>query len=358
MFRIVLPTLAAALLALAPAASPASSSSTASSTASSSTVVVAELYASGGNAGATYANDYVELFNRGSAAVDLTGWSLQYASSASTSWSATPLAGSIAPGARYLVALASGGTVGAALPTPDATGTTNLAASGGKIAVVADTAALTCGASAGSCATQAAIRDLVGYGTATDYEGSAAAPAPSATTADVRAGGGCTDTDANGDDFAAAAPAPANSTAAAAACSSAGAAAPSASVAVGLDLQPAISLALDRTSVSFGTVQPGATPPPVPVTATVVSNDTAGYSLTVHRSAFTPTDLPLAIARSGNPLVAIPVAPAADLQVAGTTAPSAPAGDVWTTSLGFAAALPVLAPAHYAASVTYTVIGR
>ena len=99
-----------------------------------------------------FTNDFVELFNRGATAVDLTGWTIQYATAAGTSWQATPLAGSIAPGRRYLVQLASAAAVGAALPTPDATGTTNLAASGGKIALVRDATALTCGATAGSCA--------------------------------------------------------------------------------------------------------------------------------------------------------------------------------------------------------------
>ena len=84
----------------------------------------------------------------------------------------------------------------------------------------------------------------------------------------------------------------------------------------------------------------------------------AGYSLTVHRTAFTPADLPLAIARSGGALAPIPIAPAADLTLASTTAPSAATGDTWATSLGFSAPLPLLAPAHYAATVTYTVIGR
>ncbi|HET8528596.1 MAG TPA: lamin tail domain-containing protein [Gaiellaceae bacterium] len=347
MFRIVLPLLAVALLALAPAASPAPSAG----------LVLGQVYAGGGNAGATYTNDYVELVNRGSSSVDLTGWSVQYASSASTSWSATPLAGTVPAGGHYLVALADG-TVGAALPGADATGTTNLAASGGKVALVSSATALTCGAAAGSCAAQASVVDLLGYGSATDYEGSAAAPALSATTAAVRAGGGCTDTDDNAKDFTAAAPTPQNSTSPAAACAAPPAGGPTSTVGVGLDLQPAIALSLDRSSVSFGSVLPGSTPAPVTVAATVVSNDAAGYSLTVHRSAFTPADLPLAIARSGGSLTAIPVAPAADLQLVSTSAASAPAGDVWPTSLGFVSALPLLTPAHYAATVTYTVIGR
>ena len=96
----------------------------------SSDVVISQVYAGGGNSGASYTNDYVELLNRGSGTVDLSGWTVQYASAASTSWSATPLAGTIGPGRAYLVQLASGGATGSPLPAADATGTTNLAASG------------------------------------------------------------------------------------------------------------------------------------------------------------------------------------------------------------------------------------
>ena len=47
-----------------------------------SNVVVSQIFAGGGNAGATYTNDFVELFNRGAAAVNVTGWTVQYASGA------------------------------------------------------------------------------------------------------------------------------------------------------------------------------------------------------------------------------------------------------------------------------------
>ena len=174
----------------------------------SPSLVVAQLYASGGNSGATYANDYVELFNRGTSSVDLTGWTLQYASAASTSWSATTLAGTVAPGRAYLVQLASGGTNGIALPAADVTGTSNLAATGGKVAVVNGATPLSCGATAGSCAGSAGVADFVGYGTAADFEGADAAPAPDATSAIARAAGGCTDTDSNTGDFSTIAAAP------------------------------------------------------------------------------------------------------------------------------------------------------
>ena len=72
-------------------------------------VVVSQVFAGGGNAGAPFANDFVELFNRGSTAVDVSGWTVQYASAAGTTWQATALTGSIAPGRHYLVQLASAG---------------------------------------------------------------------------------------------------------------------------------------------------------------------------------------------------------------------------------------------------------
>ena len=73
---------------------------------------------------------------------------------------------------------------------------------------------------------------------------------------------------------------------------------------------------------------------------TVVSNNDAGYALTVHRSAFSPADLPLGISGSapsggqigpqlvGGAIAPIPIAPAADLLVGTKSAKSAPAGDV------------------------------
>ena len=205
--RLVLALLFAGALLIVPAAQSASSN-----------MVVSQVYAGGGNSGATYANDFVELFNRGASAIDISSWSIQYASAAGTSWQVTPLSGSVQPGKFFLVQLASAAAVGAALPTPDATGTTNLANSGGKVALVRSATALTCGASAGSCSADASVADLIGYGSASDFEGSGAATGLSNTTAALRADDGCTDTDANASDFAGATPSPRNSAVAAAPC--------------------------------------------------------------------------------------------------------------------------------------------
>ncbi len=338
----------------------------------SSGVVVSQIYAGGGNAGATYANDFVELFNPGAASVDLSGWTIQYASAASASWQATPLAGVIGPGRYYLVQLASTAAVGAALPTPDATGTTNLAASGGKVALVTDATALTCGASAGSCAASSSIRDLVGYGGAADYEGSGAGPALSSTTAAERGTAGCTDTDDNAADFASVAPQPRNSATPTGAC--AGGPPPSGGATqaaqVDVDVQSILSISLERPSLSFGQVRTGTTPTPLSEALTVSGNVAAGYSIDVHRSAFAPADLPLGIAASapaggqlgpglgGGARVAVPVAPAADLLVGQTSGPSSPAGDVWPATLGFTAPLPAVPAARYSAAVTFTVLSR
>ena len=323
-------------------------------------VAISQVFAGGGNAGAPFTNDFVELFNRGSAPMSLSGWTLQYASASSTSWQTTTLTGSIQPGRYYLVQLASAAAVGASLPAPDATGTTNLAATGGKVALVRDDAALACGATPGSCSASAVVEDLVGYGSATDFEGADAAPTLSNTTAALRDGGGCTDTNVSSADFTAVPPAPRNASSPAAACAgTVPVGAISGSAGVEVEPQPLLSIALERSTISFEQVFSGDTPSPISERVTVVSNSPAGYALTVHRSAFVPSDLPLAIAVSpAAALVPIPVAPAADLLVATTSAPSAAAGDVRATSIGFGAPLPALSPGRYTATLTYTVIGR
>jgi hypothetical protein len=335
--------------------------------AGSADLVLSQVYAGGGNAGAPYANDYVELFNRGASTIDLTGWTVQYATAAGVSWSATPLAGTLAPGRHYLVQYASGGGAGSAL-APDATDTTNLSTSGGKVALVHAATPLACGASAGSCSGVTAVRDLLGYGTATDFE-SAAAPALTSTTAATRAAGGCTDTDANATDFTAEAAAPRNSASAAATCAGSNAPPTAAqSTAVVVTVQSNIALSLERTNVSFGPAAVGDRPAPVGERVTVTSTDSAGYGLSVRRTAFTPADLPLGVGAASPPvggLLSAPFAgaalialqPASDVLIGTSVSRSAPGGDVWPTTLGFSSPVPAVAPGQYSATVVYTVIG-
>src|SRR5438093_430101 len=99
-------------------------------------IVISQVYGGGGNNGATWRNDFIELFNRGTSAVDVTGWSVQYAASTGVTWAKTDLAGTMQPGQYYLVqeAAGSGGTVN--LPTPNATGTLVMSATAGKVVLI------------------------------------------------------------------------------------------------------------------------------------------------------------------------------------------------------------------------------
>jgi hypothetical protein len=332
-----------------------------------SEVVVSQIYGGGGNAGATFRNDYVELFNAGSSAVDLSGWTVQYATAAGTSWQATALSGTIAAGRYYLVQFASNADVGAALPAADATGTSNLGGTSGKIALARGAAALTCGASAGSCSADPLVEDLVGYGSASDFEGAGSAAGLSNTSAALRANDGCTDTGDNAADFTAEAPAPRNSASPANVCTGTSPG-PSGSASVDLDVASVLSVSLDRPTLSFGTFASGDRPGPLPERVTVSSNNTAGYSLAVARTAFAPTDLPLALsatppaggvlggALTGGALVPIPISPATALTVGTKAASSGVGGDVWATNIGFSSTLPLVATGRYTANVTFTAV--
>ena len=173
------------------------------SAAPSSGIVVNEVYGGGGNTGATYTNDFIELRNRGTAAVSLDGWSVQYHSGGATGdWSVTALSGSLAPGAIYLVAEAKGSGGTQPLPTPQATGTIAMSGTSGTVALVNGTAALTC---TDSAACQAASVDLVGYGTAVINE---KAPAAGASNTDSVQRKDVADSDDNAGDFASGAPTP------------------------------------------------------------------------------------------------------------------------------------------------------
>ncbi len=139
-------------------------------------VVISEVYGGGGNSGATYTNDFIELYNPTDSLISLDGWSVQYASATGTSYSPTPLSGTIPPKGYYLVqeAQGAGGTV--ALPTPDAIGTLAMGGTAGKVVLSKATTGV-------SGIADANVVDFVAWrGTSTPYEGSGPAPATSNTT--------------------------------------------------------------------------------------------------------------------------------------------------------------------------------
>src|SRR2546430_5475943 len=189
----------------------------------STTVVISQVYGGGGNANAQFTNDFVELFNRGGASIDLSSWSVQYTSASGTGNFGsntnliTPLAGSLAPGHYLLIQEAAGATPAAPLPAPDVTDATpiNMSATGGKVALVNTTTPLGCngGSTPCSAAALATIVDLIGYDGANFFEG-APAPTLSNTTAALRKNGGCMDTDNNSADLEALVPAPRNTSSA------------------------------------------------------------------------------------------------------------------------------------------------
>jgi len=131
---------------------------------------------------------------------------VQYASATGTgtfaSNAVTPINATLAPGQYLLVQMAAGTGSAPALPTPDAIGTVNMSASGGKVALVSTITGLACNGGSFPCSPtqEASIVDLVGWGGANYFEG-LPAPATTNTTALLRHGGGCADTNDNGADF-------------------------------------------------------------------------------------------------------------------------------------------------------------
>jgi predicted extracellular nuclease len=169
-------------------------------------VVINEVYGGGGNSGATYTNDFIELYNPTADAISLEGWSVQYASASGTNWSVTALGGSIPSKGHYLVQEAQGAGGTEPLPAPDATGTLAMSGSQGKVALVSSATALSCGS---ACVPSDTVVDFVGFGGANEFEGTGAAPGLSNATSDARTDG--IDRDDNAADFTQGAPSPTNS---------------------------------------------------------------------------------------------------------------------------------------------------
>ncbi|NBP70402.1 MAG: lamin tail domain-containing protein, partial [Cytophagia bacterium] len=170
------------------------------------TLMIYEVYGGGGNTGATYTNDFVVLYNGTAQAINLSNYSLHYASNTGAfgTTNNANLSGTINAGDYFLIQLAAGATVtDKPLPTPDlvavlhnnAAQTINLSGSNGKIVLAtgAGNTALTGG-------TDTRIVDLVGYGTANLFEGASAVGALTNSTSAKRKT--FVDTNDNGVDFA------------------------------------------------------------------------------------------------------------------------------------------------------------
>jgi hypothetical protein len=175
----------------------------------SNTVVISQIYGGGTSGGSTYKCDYIELYNRGTTTVNLSTWSVQYASATGTgSWTKTDLAGSIGPGEYYLIRQQCG-TTGLDLPTPDrAVTNTPMAVGSAKVALLNHQTVLN-----GACPADPGIVDLVGYGSSANCFETARTANLDETHAAIRkghSGNAYQETDNNSADFVVAAPMPRN----------------------------------------------------------------------------------------------------------------------------------------------------
>ncbi len=215
-------------------------------------VVISQLYGGGGNSGATFTNDFIEIFNPTQGPVSLGGWSVQYASSTGSSWQTTLLPSiTLQPGQYALIQESQGAAGTTPLPTPDATGTIAMSATAAKVALVSSTSALT-----GSCPTSDPnLLDFVGFGSAANCSLGSPTVTLSNTTAAIRTNA-CANTNSNSVDFKALVPNPHNTASTLTACAPSTISAPP--IVTGLAM-PASAFAGDPILLT-ATVVPGTLP--------------------------------------------------------------------------------------------------
>ena len=171
--------------------------------------MISQLYGGGGNAGATYHNDFVELYNRGTTAVDIwrlvaavrvgDGQRLGFEHAAARRHDRARRVSTSSRSARAA-------QTAPPLPPANISGLINMSGTSGKIALVNSFDGLV-----GNCPIgDAHLMDFVGYGSADCREGTTTAPAPQQHDVDLpRWATAPRDTDSNGSDFVTGAPAPA-----------------------------------------------------------------------------------------------------------------------------------------------------
>lgn len=170
-------------------------------------VVINQAYGGGGNTGALYSYDFVELYNPTDEDISLEGWTLQYASKTGnfTKDNIAVLSKTIPAKGYFLIQLSKGSNDIKELPKADCEpkNLLKMSAKEFKLALVSNSEVI-------SGMDDKDIVDFLGVGGANAYEGTAAAPAISNSTAIVRNTDGV-DTDDNAADFSAKAPNPRNS---------------------------------------------------------------------------------------------------------------------------------------------------
>ena len=165
---------------------------TASAAPDGSNVVINEVYGGGGNKGATYTHDFVELYNPTDQEIDLEGWTVDQCAKGGSCHGKATLTGKIPAGGYFLIQGAQGNGGTKALPSPNHAEDSLTYSGTEAIAYLKDAAGETI--------------DLVGWGSANKFEGTAA-PRTTNTTSVQRKEDG-KDTDNNAQDFFTGAPTP------------------------------------------------------------------------------------------------------------------------------------------------------
>ena len=176
-----------------------------------SDIRISQIYSRGGEAGATFQNDYIELFNRGQSNVDINGWSLSIANFAGVppniQISSTgirlfnPAGIVITPGSHFLIKFGGNGTNGQTVNNPDINlNPVPISDIGAQIVLLDKDKTLPFGYCPAAPDLTGNVVDYVGYGTAICFEGHVTL-APPPDKALLRIGGGCTDIEDNLADF-------------------------------------------------------------------------------------------------------------------------------------------------------------
>lgn len=281
-------------------------------------VRISQVYGGGGNASATYNQDFVELFNAGSSSVAIGGWSVQYGSATGTAWAvnAIPAGATIAPGQYYLVGLAVGGATGIALPTVDATGTSNMSGTAGKVALVNSTTAL----SGTTACSNASVVDVIGYGSTATCSETAIFPTTGITNAQsiIRGSNGCTDANNNSTDFAIGTVAPRNSSSPLNSCGG-----PTAFIGASPNITNiTTSLGVASASQSYNLSASNLTP----TSGNIVVTPSAGLEVSTDNTSFSPTPINVPYS-AGGITPAIPIY----VRIAATAPQGAVSGSVTNT---------------------------
>nr|WP_170215218.1 ExeM/NucH family extracellular endonuclease [Nocardioides plantarum] len=173
-------------------------------------LVINEVFGGGGNTGAPYNADFVELYNPTNAPISLAGRGLQYRSAAGGSGGVATLSGSVPAGSTFLIQTTAAGSVGAALD-PDLVTSTVLGMSGtaGQVLLLTTPTAYT--GAAGDTTSATTVIDMLGFGPATTtFEGAPTTANQSNTTSGSR-NANHTDTNNNAADFTNGTPTPTKS---------------------------------------------------------------------------------------------------------------------------------------------------